>query len=251
MQKLLGAGAEIAGTAIGGALGFFAAGPAGAAAGGAAGAVASSVLKHVGNEVSERVLSPRERVRVGGVLALVAAEVKARIDSGQTTRSDGFFCPGPNGRSDADEVAEAVLLRSQREAEEKKLPYIAHLLASIAFDSGISAAMAHQMIKASEQLTYRQLCLLRLSAVKDAFGLRKSDYRQQSQFQVELLQVLYECLDLYTKGFVNFGGSVAFGPTDVNPAAMTAQGLGAHLHNAMQLAAIPMSDIAAVAQELQ
>ena len=251
IQKLIGAGAEIAGAAIGGALGFLAAGPAGAAAGSAAGALASSVLKHVGDEVSERVLSPRERVRIGGVLALVAAEVKARIDSGQATRSDGFFTPGSNGRSDADEVAEAVLLRSQREAEEEKLPYVAHLLASIAFDPGISAAMAHQLIKASEQLTYRQLCLLRLSAVKDAFGLRRADYRQQGQFRIELLQVLYECLDLYTKGFVNFGGSVAFGPTDVNPGAMAAQGLGAHLHNAMQLATIPMNDIAAVAKELQ
>ena len=149
-------------------------------------------------------------------------------------------------------MAEAVLLRSQREAEEKKLPYVAHLLASIAFDPGISAAMAHQLVKASEQLTYRQLCLLRLSAVKEAFGLRKTDYRQQGgHFSIELIQVLYECLDLYTRGFVNFGGSVAFGPTDVNPGMMMAQGLGAHLHNAMQLATIPISDIEAVARELR
>jgi hypothetical protein len=209
------------------------------------------VLKHVGDEISERVLSPRERVRVGGVLALVASEVKSRIDSGQKPRSDGFFTPGAGGRSDADEVAEAVLLRSQREAEEKKLPYVAHLFASIAFDAGISAAMAHQLIKASEQLTYRQLCLLRLSAVKDGFGLRKADYRGQNQFQIALLQVLYECLDLYMRGFVNFGGSVAFGPTDVNPGMMTAQGLGGHLYNAMQLGTIPMADIVVVAQELK
>lgn len=250
LQRLLGAGAEIAGAAVGGALGFFAAGPAGAAAGGAAGAVASSVLKHVGDEISERVLSPREKVRVGGVLALVAVEVKSRIDSGQTPRTDGFFSPGAGERSDADEVTEAVLLRSQREAEEKKLPYVAHLLASIAFDSGISAAMAHQLIKASEQLTYRQLCLLRLSVIKDVFALRKSDYRQQGQFQIELLQVLYECLDLYTRGFVHFSGEVAFGPSDINPGKMTAQGLGAHLHNGMQLSTIPISDIALVAKAL-
>jgi hypothetical protein len=251
IRRLIGAGAEIAGAAVGGALGFLAAGPAGAAAGGAAGAVASSVLKHVGDEISERVLSPRERVRVGGVLALVASEVKGRLESGQTPRSDGFFSAGASGRSDADEVAEAVLLRSQREAEEKKLPYVAHLLASVAFDPGISAPMAHQLIKASEQLTYRQLCLLRLSAVKEAFVLRTTDYRQQGQFQIALLQILYECFDLYTRGFVNFGGSVAFGPADVNPGMMTAQGLGAHLHNAMQLATIPMNEIANVAQELK
>ena len=54
IRKLIGAGADIAGASIDGALGFLAAGPAGAAAGGAAGAVASSLLKHVGDEVSER-----------------------------------------------------------------------------------------------------------------------------------------------------------------------------------------------------
>lgn len=118
-------------------------------------------------------------------------------------------------------------------------------------DTIISAAMAHQLVKASEQLTYRQLSLLRLSVVKEAFGLRRTDFRQHGQFNIELLQVLYECLDLYTCGFVNFGGSVAFGPTDVNPGMMMAQGLGAHLHNAMQLETIPISDIEAVARELR
>lgn len=60
IRRLIDAGAEIAGGAIGGALGFLAAGPAGAAAGGAGGAAAAAVLKHIGGEVSERVLSPRE-----------------------------------------------------------------------------------------------------------------------------------------------------------------------------------------------
>ena len=40
---------------------------------------------------------------------------------------------------------ESTLLKSQRESEEKKLPYMAHLLANLAFDREISAEMAHQM----------------------------------------------------------------------------------------------------------
>ena len=57
--------------------------------------------------------------------------------------------------------------------------------------------MAHQIIKTAEELTYRQLCLLKLAVVKDGFGLRAEDYRNQDQFQKSLYQVLYECLDLY------------------------------------------------------
>jgi hypothetical protein len=251
IRKLLGAGAEIAGAAVGGALGFFASGPAGAAVGGAAGAVASSVLRHIGDEISERVLSPRERARVGGVLALVAAEVESRIATGQRLRSDGFFDLGAFGRSDAEEVAEAVLLRSQREAEERKLPYVAHLFSSIAFDANIGAEMAHQLIKVSEQLTYRQLCLLRLSVVRMEFGLRDDDYRDQKEFPITLLQVLYECFDLYTRGLVNFGGTVAFGPADVRPGMMIAQGLGAYLYNTMQLYQVPMEEVDIVAKALK
>lgn len=245
IRKLISAGAEVAGGAIGGALGFLAGGPAGAAALGAAGAAAASALKHIGEEASERLLAPREAVKVGGVLALIAAEVSSRTASGEKLRTDDFF--KESGRSAAEEVAESVLLKSQREAEEKKLPYMAHLFAGIAFDRTVSAAMAHQLVKAAEQLTYRQLCLLRLGAVKQLLVLRKVDYRQQGSFSKHLYQVLYEVHDLYNRGYVSYGGSAAFGPSDVTPASISPQGIRADLHNLMKLTEIEFSEILEIA----
>ena len=245
IRRLINAGAEVAGGAIGGALGFLAAGPAGAAALGAAGAAAASALKHIGEEASERLLAPREKVKVGGVLALIAAEVNSRTAAGEKPRDDGFF--SAIGRSAAEEVAESVLLKSQREAEEKKLPYMAHLFASVAFDSTISPALAHQLVKSAEQLTYRQLCLLRLGAVKQLVAMRKTDYRQHGPFSKDLYQVLYEIHDLYNKGYISYGGSAAFGPSDVIPANITPQGIGADLHNTMKLSEIPLPEIIAIA----
>ena len=49
---------------------------------------------------------------------------------------------------------------------------MAHLLSNVAFDSGISAKMAHQLTKAAEALTYRQLCIMKLTTEKDQFALR-------------------------------------------------------------------------------
>jgi hypothetical protein len=89
-------------------------------------------LKHIGQEASERLLGPREQVRVGGVLAIAAAEINERIKNGERVRSDNFFEEKSQGRSDAEEVAESVLLKSQREPEEKKIPYIGHLLSNVA-----------------------------------------------------------------------------------------------------------------------
>lgn len=251
VRKLISTGAEIAGGAIGGALGFLAGGAAGAAALGAAGAAAAAALKHIGEEASERLLSPREKVRVGGVLAMTAAEVQQRVQHGERVRTDGFFDAPAHGRSDGEEVAESVLLKSQREAEERKLPYMAHLFASIAFDPTISAYMAHQLIKAAEQLTFRQLCLLRIGAIRSQFGLRNTNYRNYGSFDKELYQVLFECYDLYNRGFVAFGGSAGFGPTDVVPAQMNPQGIGADLNNTMKLELIPMDQLLPTAARLR
>jgi hypothetical protein len=250
-KKLIAGGAEIAGGAVGGALGFLAGGPLGAAVFGAGGTAAAMALRHIGNEASERLLGPREQIRVGGVLAIAAAEIESRLKAGEAIRTDGFFNENSNGRSDAEEVAESVLLKSQREPEEKKIPYMAHLLASVAFDSQIGPHMAHQITKVAEQLTYRQLCILKLGVTKQVSKLRNSDYRNAGPFSKELYQILYECLDLYYRGLINFGGEVVFGPTDIKPAALTVQALGLDILNLMQLASIPNADLVPIAAQLR
>lgn len=251
IKKLIDTGAEIAGGAVGGALGFFAAGPAGAAILGSGGAAAAAMLRHVGEEVSERVLGPREEVRIGGVLTIAASEIQQRLNAGNQLRSDGFFEPNASGRSDAEEIAESVLLRSQREPEERKIPYMGHLLASVAFDPEIGGPLAHQIIKTAEQLTYRQLCILRLSVVSDAYELREADYRGYGEFGKDLYQVLYECFDLYSRGLINLSGEAALGISDVNPSRMKVQALGADIYNLMHLWLIPDSDLVPIVSQLQ
>jgi hypothetical protein len=251
IRKLITTGAEIAGGAVGGALGFLAGGPVGAAVLGAGGAAAAAALRHIGEEASERLLSLREQVRVGGVLAIAAGEIRQRVDQGEAIRTDGFFDQKASGRSDAEEVAESVLLKSQREPEEKKILYMGHLLSGVAFDTQIGAQMAHQIIKIAEQLTYRQLCILKLAMVKQSFVLRAGDYRGHGGFSKDLYQVLYECLDLYHRGLINFGGEAVFGPTDVKPGSMTVQALGADIFNLMKLALIPNEDLVPIATQLR
>ncbi len=255
ISRLINAGVEVFGgtsaSTAAAALGLLVAGPAGVAIGGATGAALSMAWRKLGSEIAGRLLSPREEARVGRVFGLAAAEIRERIEQGESLRGDGFFESKPAGRSDAEEVAESVLLKSQREPEEKKLPYVAHLLANLAFNRSIGVHMAHQITKAAEQLTYRQLCIMKLSVEKGHFGLRTTDYRGRESFPRELYQILYECLDLYHRGYINFGGEVAFGPTDVKPASMTVQGIGADMFNLMNLSSIPDEDIASIATRLE
>ena len=255
LRVLINKGAEIAGgaagPAVGTVIGSLLAGPAGAAVGGSIGAAATMAVKAIGHDLSSRLLSPREQARVGGVFTLAAAEIVERSQKGESVRDDGFFDTGGSGRSDAEEVWESTLLKSQREAEEKKLPYMAHLLANLAFDTEINATMAHQMTKAAESMTYRQLCILQLSATKEQSNLRKRSYEGQDSFSKDLYQLLYEYYDLYSRGLINFGETLAATLADVNPGAATPQALGVDIYYQMRLYLIPDGEVAPIAVHLR
>ncbi len=243
---LLGAGAS---AAISSTLGMI--GPEGAAIGGMVGKGIEIALNKVGQDISERHLSTREKVRLGAVLVIAAEEIRNRRASGENLREDGFFDEKPTGRSDAEEVAEHVLLKAQREPEEKKLRYMGYLLSSITFDPRINVHLAHQLVKTAEQLTYRQLCILKLCAVKDNFALRNESYREQKNLKRELYQVLDECWDLQERRCLYFKNSILFGFGAIVPSHIVFQGLGSDLFNFMKLSSIPDEDIIPIAEQLK
>lgn len=138
----------------------------------------------------------------------------------------------------------------QREYEEKKIRYQAFLLGNICFDSSISAPHAHQLVRASERLSFQQLCLLRIFGFGANRSLRDADYRNQDSFDKSLYQTLSDCLDLDTRGYINGSGSATLGLTDIHPSKAKVQGIGADLCNQMGLITIPQSDWGPVADVL-
>lgn len=95
VRRLIHGSAELGGAAVGGALGFFAGGPVGAAVLGAAGATVTKVFAELGEEVSDRLLGPREKQRICAVLAVTAAHIRERLERGNRVRDDRFFTKGP------------------------------------------------------------------------------------------------------------------------------------------------------------
>lgn len=250
MERLVSASPEIAGDAIAGALGFLAGDPFVAAVGAGCGVLMANAVRMVGEDILNRFLSEREQTRVLGVVAISANEINNRINNGEKLRDDNFFEKNNRKRSDAEEVVENIILKSQREPEEDKIQYLGYLLSNIAFDKNIGVHYAHQMIKTLEQLTYRQLCILKLSVNKNRFNLRNNDYRGQENFPIELTQLLYEYLDLYHRGLINFGGEVALGLADIIPGRTTVQGMGADIYNLTYLSKIPDAEIAPIVNQL-
>ena len=238
------------GSAIGLGLGAIAV-PGGEAIGAVVGSAAGNLLTGLGQEIWDRHLSHREKQRLGTVLGVMVTEIHRRLEHGETLRADGFFEKKQGDRSDAEEVAESVLLKVQREPEEKKIPYMGCLFASTAFNLEISVQMAHQLTKIAEQLTYRQLCILRLSVVKATYSLRDRNYREQGKFSKDLYQVLYECKELKIREYIAIEGAGLSGVTDVKPSGLSLQGIGADLYNLMKLSEIPDQDIEPIVEQLK
>ena len=253
IRQLISYGAEIAGGAAGAALGLFVGGPVGAVIGGAGGPMAAITLRGIGQEIIERQLGPREKVRVGAAFAIASVDIHQRLENGERLREDGFFDEKQTGRSDAEEVAESVLLKVQREPEEKKIQYMGYLISSIAFDSEINVHMAHQLIKIADQFTYRQLCILKLCVVKDNFGLRDKDYAGLGRRTIRnaVYSLLTECLDLCDREYIDVKGASVIFPIDIVPKHMHMKELGSDLFHLMKLSLIADEDIAPIAAQLK
>ena len=216
------------------------------------------LFKSIRKEFSKRKLSRQEKTRGEKMLKEVTKpEIDKRLGQGECLRNDGFFDKDPTVRSDAHEIAEAIMLKCQREPQEKKIPYMGYLLANIFFESNISADMGHQLIKAAEELTYRQLCILKLSVERPRFDLRNQDYQGYEEFSKELYQVLQECHDLCLKNFLEyevpltFSGKITVDYRNLQPNKMIIKDLGKDLFQLMQLSSIPDEDIKPIAEVLK
>ena len=213
-------------------------------------------LKNIGQEFAERVLSPRE-LRVGSALILAAEGIRKRQEDGENRREDGFFDKNDSGRSESDEVLENMILKIQREPEEKKVPYIAKIYENSYFEPEISADLGHKIIKSAEQLTYQHLCILSMVGRRenDEDALRDLQLNPQFDHPLELSKLLHDCFELVTNGYIQGGLTFTFNGRlpqyeTFNPNSMHLESIGTAIFDLMNLQGIPDDDIISIAKLL-
>ena len=214
---------------------------------GAAALGATGAYRRVGAEIADRLLGPREQARIGGVLALSAEVLRAKLDQGCTLRDDGFFDTPPEGRSDADEVLESVLRKAQTEYEERKLEYLSRLWANACIDKTLGLADLNHLVKLAEQLTYRHLTIISIvgkmanADYANIYSLRSQHYEKAGIKLVgETPNVLAEIMALHNLNCLMV--IALLGPIQIVPSQMKIGTYGAALHNTMELFGIPESD---------
>lgn len=137
-----------------------------------AGAMAGQAFAEAGSEFASRTLGPRQEARVGSVLVLAAGAIIAQQTLGEELRSDGFF---DGERSNAEELAEGVLLSAKDEHEERKLPYLANMLAAIAFMDTVNLDTANRMIREADRMTWLDMRILSIVARRTDFPLPEAN----------------------------------------------------------------------------
>ncbi|MBI9115271.1 hypothetical protein [Sanguibacter suaedae] len=173
-RRAVGAGCGLLGGLASAGIGLLLGGPVGALVSGAG----APVLTWAINDLADRVMSTRERERVGATFALAVEYLSEERGRGRYLRTDGFFSVQPDGTTPAHEAIEGVLLAAQREPAERKLQFYAKLLAMIAIDETITPTLASWMIKTAQELTWRQYLILALVQQKDKFVIPAIDMHQ-------------------------------------------------------------------------
>lgn len=152
---------------------------------------AKESLQIVKADFADRLLSPRETIKVNRGLDTAYNKVTQYLEEGKIPRADGFFDRDFDARSASDEILEGVLFKCKNEHEEKKLRFISNIFANVAFMEEVSPEQANWLLQKAQELTYRQLCIIALIEQKDNKGVSWGPKDGDPAFQIEYEQIDY------------------------------------------------------------
>lgn len=204
------------------------------------------VINKIADEFDTRKLTELESERVKEVMVLAVEKIERNLLEGKSLRDDGFFYANLNDRSDGEEIFEAIIISSQREAQKMKLKFYANLLANIGFCTNISSDEAIQIISFSERLSYRQ-CLL-----MTAIFMNTAQYRMmgkasiladkfitdgtEKEISYERVSLYQDVLELYRMGLIfECKGNMILTIGQINLHSIVTGGIGDKIVELMEL----------------
>lgn len=222
------------------------------------------------NDFLNRMLSPRQEQRILTASALAINYIDELLKQGEELRQDGYFSENTVARSDATEVVDSMLFTVGNEEQEKKIPYMAHLIKNAAFDEAISADSACYYLQVFRNLTYRQICMIKLIVQRNnhqlrdkskiqmlTMGIKETQPNSMEQFFEEYEENLisHEFIDLYNKGYITLVMSHHSDLVDHKTFSMIPKTAHAgmtlfHVYRDMNLEKIPDEDLAPIVKAL-
>ena len=199
------------------------------------------------NEIAERMLSPREKTRVGAAEYLVLLGIRDNLEKGLQIRQDDFFDNYLINRSKAEELFEGIIIKCKNEYEENKIIYISNIYINVAFDSTINPNNVNQILNTVEKLSYRQLTMIALVGQnkENQLLLRKDDYRGELiKINNELEFLLQDFVIVNSYGLIErYDNTKILDVSDIIPGGMTLTSIGETYYNLLELSSLSTDDL--------
>ena len=145
-------------------------------------------------------ISKRQTVRLFQWGIQAAEGIAQRLANGEKYRADGFFEKTPTNRSKNDEVIESTLKKVIDTTEEPKIQFMANLTENVHFDSDLDIDTYRRLLKILDELSYRQLCLVKLFMNADQIDL---DSLGNPNFTPNLSSILIDCFEVRDKELID------------------------------------------------
>ena len=131
--------------------------------------ISAAVIPVFAREVLRRIFSPltsrSESKRLYQWAKRAAEGIVQRLKDGEEFRKDGFFEETPTNRSNFEEVVESTLKKVMDTTEYPKIKFMASLTENVHFDQDLDIDTYRQILKDLDELSYRQLCIIRLATL--------------------------------------------------------------------------------------
>lgn len=165
--------------------------------------MAAAVIPRIINEVIHRIIfpltSPSESKRLYQWGKQTAEGIAQRVNNGEEFRKDGFFEETPTNRSNFEEVVESTLKKVIDTTEEPKVKFMRYLTENFHFDEDLDMATYRQILKDIDELSYRQLCIIKMCKNADNIDVESLG---NTEVTTKLGSILGDFFELRDKGFI-------------------------------------------------
>lgn len=202
-------------------------------------------------EFKNRVFGGEEGLRIISALVVTDRRIRERLAQGDTLRTEFV----EEGREEAKQLLEGVLVSAQRDYEKRKARHYGLLFANLAFESAIDWTTANRFLREAEDLSYTQLQLLALVARRDEFPLPET-YKASNELiswhaetvRQELDELGYSRKELV--GMEKEGGPGSL-PTNIGaPGRLVLRERAGALHSLLELETISRDELVPLAKAL-
>lgn len=252
-KEILRLGNIIIGATVGNTLSILTDDPVAQVSGSAVGAILPEVL----NDFSERVLSRREKIKVGAVTQFAVEKILINLNAGKIINLEFTNSIKEEHRTSAEELYEGILIKAKNEAQEKKIKHIGAIYGNCIFVEDITSEDVNHLLSAVGGLTYRKLSIIALYGRKKEIFPEKNimvdpySWYPNVSFHLSTQAILQDLFELGNQGIVDLKSLLATNHLHLWPAKFELSQLGQKYFELMSLDEIPIQDLNPIIDNLE